>query len=161
MNRPHCATYLFLLLYADASATPDEARGEDQDQDRDRSDDQGHDLPDIDIALGTRLAGGREALARQLLASLGASLDETRREIESALAAEDEEALLDTIHALNGACRYCGVPRMALLVETLETRLRSRGIDGVRPLLPTLEQAMTQVERWQQDSGETPLKGPA
>ncbi|KJZ12371.1 hypothetical protein TW86_12110 [Halomonas sp. S2151] len=134
--------------------------GKDQGQTRDNSDDQGNDLPDIDIALGTRLAGGREALARQLLASLGASLDETRREIEAALAAEDEEALLDSIHALNGACRYCGVPRMALLVETLETRLRSRGIDGVRPLLPNLEQAMTQVERWQQDSGETPLKGP-
>ncbi|MEE3215974.1 MAG: Hpt domain-containing protein, partial [Pseudomonadota bacterium] len=59
-----------------------------------------------------------------------------------------------------GACRYCGVPRMALLVETLETRLRSRGIDDVRPLLPSLQHAMEQVERWQASSGEVPLEAP-
>ncbi|MBY5925524.1 MULTISPECIES: ATP-binding protein [Halomonas] len=118
------------------------------------------DLPDIDIALGARLAGGREPLARQLLATLAASLEQTRQEIQAALEDENEEALLDAIHALNGACRYCGVPRMALLVETLETRLRSRGIDDVRPLLPSLQHAMEQVERWQASSGEVPLEAP-
>ncbi|MDT8894054.1 ATP-binding protein [Halomonas sp. I1] len=99
-------------------------------------------LAEVDLALGTRLAGGREALARQLLDQLIASLETTEAEIRDAAERGDGEAMLDTIHALNGACRYCGVPRLALLVETLETRLRSRGIDAVEPLLPDLYAAM-------------------
>ncbi|CBV42899.1 hybrid sensor histidine kinase/response regulator [Halomonas elongata] len=99
-------------------------------------------LAEVDLALGTRLAGGREALAHQLLDQLIASLDETEANIRDATARGDDEALLNTIHALNGACRYCGVPRLALLVETLETRLRSRGGEAVEPLLPDLYAAM-------------------
>nr|WP_275289136.1 response regulator [Halomonas elongata] len=99
-------------------------------------------LAEVDLALGTRLAGGREALARQLLDQLIASLEDTEVDIRDAAERGDDEALLDAIHALNGACRYCGVPRLALLVETLETRLRSRGINAVEPLLPDLYAAM-------------------
>ncbi|MGQ0333585.1 ATP-binding protein [Halomonas elongata] len=99
-------------------------------------------LAEVDLALGTRLAGGREALAHQLLDQLISSLDETEANIRDATARGDDEALLNTIHALNGACRYCGVPRLALLVETLETRLRSRGGEAVEPLLPDLYAAM-------------------
>ncbi|MDR5860330.1 response regulator [Halomonas eurihalina] len=99
-------------------------------------------LAEVDLALGTRLAGGREQLARQLLDQLIASLEDTETAIRNATARDDDEALLDAIHALNGACRYCGVPRLALLVETLETRLRSRGGNAVAPLLPDLYAAM-------------------
>ncbi|SEM47987.1 hybrid sensor histidine kinase/response regulator [Halomonas caseinilytica] len=102
-------------------------------------------LAEIDLALGTRLAGGREGVARQLLEQLIASLEETEADIRDAAERGDDEALLDAIHGLNGACRYCGVPRLALLVETLETRLRSRGSDAVAPLLPDLYAAMASL----------------
>lgn len=112
-------------------------------------------LPTVDISLGTRVAGGREALARQLIASLAASLDATEQDIDTAIEQCDEEALLDAIHALNGACRYCGVPRLALLAETIETRLRSRGMQETLIMLPDLSRAMEQLRQWQQQhSGE-------
>lgn len=145
--------WLNISLYDDAPAPPSGASqaawSNDQQQDRD----QGEDLPIVDLELGTRVAGGRKALARQLIASLAASLDSTRQEIDAAVAHGDEEALLDSIHALNGACRYCGVPRLALLVETIETRLRSRGIQDTLAMLPDLIVAMQQLQQWQQQHG--------
>ncbi|MCH4561759.1 ATP-binding protein [Halomonas sp. EGI 63088] len=103
----------------------------------------------VDLTLGTRLAGGREPLARELLARLADSLPESKTAIREALEREDDEALLDAIHALNGACRYCGAPRLALIAETLETRLRSRGREGVTPLLDDLFAAMAGLRDWQ------------
>ncbi|WP_136246996.1 hybrid sensor histidine kinase/response regulator [Halomonas borealis] len=118
-------------------------------------------LASVDLALGSQLAGGREALARQLLGQLIDSLDASEADIRRALDDADDEALLDAIHALNGACRYCGVPRLGLLVETLETRLRSRGRAAVTPLLPDLYAAIAALRDWQAahpGSGVTPSK---
>ncbi len=105
-------------------------------------------LPTVDLALGTRLAGGHEAMARELLERLAASLPDSEAAIRQGYAARDDEALLDAIHALNGACRYCGAPRLGLVAETLETRLRSRGREAVTPLLDDLYAAMAELRRW-------------
>ncbi|SDM57880.1 multi-sensor hybrid histidine kinase [Franzmannia pantelleriensis] len=102
----------------------------------------------VDLTLGTQLAAGRESLAWDTLLLLIDSLDTSEAELRSAWQAGDEEAFLDAIHALNGACRYCGVPQLALLAETLETRLRSRGLHGVAPLLDDLYAAMARLADW-------------
>ncbi|MBD3897490.1 response regulator [Halomonas sp. ML-15] len=102
----------------------------------------------VDLALGTQLAAGREALARETLMLLIDSLDASEAALRSAWQAGNEEAFLDAIHALNGACRYCGVPQLALLAETLETRLRSRGLADVAPLLDDLYAAMARLADW-------------
>ncbi|MGM0915154.1 MAG: ATP-binding protein [Pseudomonadota bacterium] len=105
----------------------------------------------VDLTLGTRLAGGREVLARQLLDQLAASLDESEASIRRAHAEQDDEALLDAIHALNGACRYCGAPRLGLLAETMETRLRTRGREAMTPLMEDLFSAMAELRRWRSE----------
>ncbi|APE29697.1 histidine kinase [Halomonas aestuarii] len=102
----------------------------------------------VDLEMGTRLAGGREPLARELLEQLADSLTDSEQAIRKAIGRADDEALLDALHALNGACRYCGTPRLGLLAETLETRLRSRGMPAVAPLLPDLYAAMADLRRW-------------
>ncbi|WP_280554593.1 ATP-binding protein [Halomonas sp. 25-S5] len=103
----------------------------------------------VDLELGARLAGGREPLARELLDKLANSLARSKQAIRDAVERDDEVALLDALHALNGACRYCGTPRLGLLAETLETRLRSRGLCAVVPLLPDLYAAMGELRAWQ------------
>ncbi len=105
-------------------------------------------LPTVDLELGTRLAGGRAALARELLERLTAGLEESEADLRHALAEGDDEALLDGIHALNGACRYCGAPRLGLIAESLETRLRTRGRDAVAPLMKDLFAAMADLRAW-------------
>ncbi|XKH61322.1 response regulator [Halomonas sediminis] len=99
----------------------------------------------VDLALGTRLAGGRQSIAREQLRGLINSLDDTEDAIRHAYAASDAAALLDAVHALNGASRYCGAPELALLVETLETRLRSGSIESAATLLDDLYSAMTRL----------------
>ncbi|MDI4637615.1 MULTISPECIES: ATP-binding protein [Halomonadaceae] len=103
----------------------------------------------VDMQMGARLAGGREDLARKTLTLLLESLDESEASLDAAWQAEDEEALLDAIHRLNGACRYCGVPQLALLAETLETRLRVQGVAAVGSLLKELYAAMGRLRAWQ------------
>ncbi|MCL7941246.1 ATP-binding protein [Halomonas sp. ATCH28] len=103
----------------------------------------------VDLELGVRLAGGREPLARELLETLADSLAHSEQAIRDAIARDDETSLLDALHALNGACRYCGTPRLGLLAETLETRLRSRGMSAVVPQLPDLYAAMGELRAWQ------------
>ncbi|WP_416140353.1 ATP-binding protein [Halomonas sp. HK25] len=107
-------------------------------------------LPTVDLELGARLAGGRASLARELLERLAAGLVENEAALRHALAEGDDEALLDGIHALNGACRYCGAPRLGLIAESLETRLRTRGRDAVTPLMDELFAAMTDLRAWAQ-----------
>ncbi|MEQ6887697.1 ATP-binding protein [Halomonas sp. CS7] len=121
----------------------------------------GQELAVVDLEIGTRLAGGREALARELLEKLADSLPESEQAIRDAIARHDDEALLDALHALNGACRYCGTPRLGLLAETLETRLRSRGQEAVVALLPDLYAAMAELRRWQADQPSSTTKAMA
>ncbi|WP_458526346.1 ATP-binding protein [Onishia taeanensis] len=115
----------------------------------DRHVDADGELAVVDMHMGTRLAGGREELARKTLALLLESLDESEASLQAAWQAEDHEALLDAIHRLNGACRYCGVPQLALLAETLETRLRVQGLAAVESLLKELYAAMSRLRAWQ------------
>ncbi|RCV87336.1 ATP-binding protein [Billgrantia montanilacus] len=102
----------------------------------------------VDLTLGTRLANGSESLALELLDELASSLPSSTRELQAALSTDDTEALLDTVHALNGACRYCGAPELALVAETLETRLRSKGMTDVEPLIDDLFRAMDRLRAW-------------
>jgi len=111
------------------------------------TDDDGE-LPTVDLELGARLAGGRASLARELLERLAAGLAENETALRHALAEGDDEALLDGIHALNGACRYCGAPRLGLIAESLETRLRTRGREAVTPLMDDLFSAMADLRAW-------------
>ncbi|MFO8046255.1 MAG: ATP-binding protein [Halomonas sp.] len=105
-------------------------------------------LPTVDLELGARLAGGRASLARELLERLAAGLAENEATLRHALAEGDDEALLDGIHSLNGACRYCGAPRLGLIAESLETRLRTRGREAVTPLMDDLFAAMADLRTW-------------
>lgn len=105
-------------------------------------------LPAVDLTLGTRLAGGKTSLAKQQLVRLIDSLEEHERQMREAFQADELNELLDWVHGLNGASRYCGAPELALLVETLETRLRTSGLRHVDTLLEELYAAMTRLAQY-------------
>lgn len=103
-------------------------------------------LPIIDLTLGTRLAGGKAHLAKEQLKRLIDSLAESQQQMRSAYDAQDLTTLLDWVHSLNGASRYCGAPELALLVESLETRLRTSGLHNAEELLNALYTAMERLQ---------------
>jgi two-component system sensor histidine kinase BarA len=98
-----------------------------------------------DLALGRKLAGGNAVRARRQLIALIESLGQSEREMYQARRQGDEKALLDAVHCLHGASRYCGAPELALRVESLETQLRTRGMDHADSLLEGLYQAMARL----------------
>ncbi|MDI4660557.1 MULTISPECIES: hybrid sensor histidine kinase/response regulator [Cobetia] len=106
------------------------------------------DLPVVDMALGVEMAGGREALALEMLGLLIESLPESEARIRRAWQARDNEAMIDGVHYLNGACRYCGVPRLALLVEALETRIRVSGLSRLEEDVEALFAAIDSLIQW-------------
>jgi len=84
----------------------------------------GHALRVLDPDEGLRLAAGKPDLAADMLAMLLASLDSDREAIRQAREAKDRTALIEQVHRLNGASRYCGVPQLRAACQRSETLLK-------------------------------------
>ncbi|MCQ8210878.1 hypothetical protein NPS74_24660, partial [Cutibacterium acnes subsp. acnes] len=63
----------------------------------------------LDQEEGLRLAAGKADLADDMLGMLLQSLEGDRRTIREARLAGDRQALIERVHRLHGATRYCGV----------------------------------------------------
>ncbi|RRV06929.1 response regulator [Pseudomonas sp. v388] len=78
----------------------------------------------LDHEEGLRLAAGKADLATDMLAMLLASLDADREAIRTARAAQDIQGLIERVHRLHGATRYCGVPQLRAACQRAETLLK-------------------------------------
>ncbi|MBA1203773.1 response regulator [Pseudomonas capeferrum] len=78
----------------------------------------------LDPEEGLRLAAGKPDLAADMLAMLLASLEEDREAIRVGRETADRNALIERVHRLNGASRYCGVPQLRAACQRSETLLK-------------------------------------
>jgi len=78
----------------------------------------------LDPQEGLRLAAGKPDLAADMLAMLLTTLEDDRRAIQDARNAADTTALLERVHRLHGATRYCGVPQLRAACQRSETLLK-------------------------------------
>ena len=78
----------------------------------------------LDADEGLRLAAGKADLAADMLAMLLASLEADRLSILEARLAKDNAQLIERVHRLNGATRYCGVPQLRAACQRSETLLK-------------------------------------
>ncbi|BBH47617.1 response regulator [Pseudomonas sp. KU43P] len=85
---------------------------------------EGHELLVLDPDEGLRLAAGKPDLAADMLSMLLASLDSDREAIRAARESEDRTVLIEQVHRLNGASRYCGVPQLRAACQRSETMLK-------------------------------------
>jgi two-component system sensor histidine kinase BarA len=79
----------------------------------------------IDINEGLRLAGNKADLADEMLEMLVKSLPKDLEEAEKLFKEENNETLLEKVHYIHGACRYCGAPLLRKSTMELETLLKS------------------------------------
>lgn len=86
----------------------------------------------LDPEEGLRLAAGKADLAADMLAMLLASLAADRQAIRQARDNDDRTALLERVHRLHGATRYCGVPQLRAACQTSETLLKQNDPGGGR-----------------------------
>lgn len=95
-------------------------------------------LAAIDREEGLRLAAGKADLADDLLRMLFQGLPDDHRTISQALEQDQQTALLDRIHKLHGASRYCGVPELRARCQEAETRLK-KGQDSRGAVIAVLD----------------------
>ena len=84
----------------------------------------GDELKVLDAEEGLRLAAGKADLAADMLSMLLASLEADREAIRAAREADDHGTLIEQVHRLNGASRYCGVPQLRAACQRSETLLK-------------------------------------
>ncbi|EKF73932.1 sensor/response regulator hybrid [Alcanivorax hongdengensis A-11-3] len=104
----------------------------------------------VDEALARQRAGGRQALADEMLRMLLASLADDRPAISTAFDQGDQEQLLERVHKLHGATRYCGTPRLEQAARALEEALKT-GADSPSQaaLVTALCDEICALEQWQ------------
>ena len=78
----------------------------------------------LDSEEGLRLAAGKADLAADMLSMLLAGLPADRQAIHQAREAGDRNALIERVHRLHGATRYCGVPQLRAACQRSETLLK-------------------------------------
>ena len=100
----------------------------------------------LDPVEGLRLAAGKADLAADMLAMLLASLQADRDAIRQARDADDHNALIERVHRLHGATRYCGVPQLRAACQRSETLLKQNDPAALASL-DQLEEAMSRLER--------------
>ncbi|TRX75579.1 response regulator [Pseudomonas mangiferae] len=88
----------------------------------------------LDADEGLRLAAGKPDLAADMLNMLLASLDSDREAIRQARDGEDRVALIERVHRLHGATRYCGVPQLRAACQRSETLLKQEDPGAGRAL---------------------------
>ncbi|MNY04484.1 Signal transduction histidine-protein kinase BarA [compost metagenome] len=84
----------------------------------------GHALHVLDSEEGLRLAAGKADLAADMLSMLLASLAADRQAIRLARDAGERNTLIERVHRLHGATRYCGVPQLRAACQRSETLLK-------------------------------------
>jgi len=109
------------------------------------------DAPDrqacVDIGASVKLAGNKADLAEELFAMLTEDLPAERRLIESAYRHADSDQLLETVHKLHGATRYCGVPLLRSAVASVELHIKQDS-PQLEQSFPILLKAIDAVLKW-------------
>ena len=104
----------------------------------------GSELLVLDPDEGLRLAAGKPDLAADMLAMLLASLEADREAIRQARNANDHNALIERVHRLHGATRYCGVPQLRAACQRSETLLK-QDAPNARQALDELDIAIARL----------------
>jgi two-component system sensor histidine kinase BarA len=99
----------------------------------------------LDHHEGLRLAAGKADLAADMLAMLLATLNDDRNAIRKARAAADHTAMIEQVHRLHGATRYCGVPQLRAACLRSETLLK-QGDPTALAALDDLDGAIERLE---------------
>lgn len=111
---------------------------------RNDSPNQGNELLVLDPDEGLRLAAGKADLAADMLAMLLASLEADREAIRAARENHDHNALIERVHRLHGATRYCGVPQLRAACQRSETLLKQQD-PKAHTALEDLERAINRL----------------
>ncbi len=105
----------------------------------------------VDKDEGVRLAGGRKELAEELLDMLLRDLEDNARELRMLHHQQQFVHLLEAVHKLHGATRYCGVPQLRQSCQELEVLLKQT--ESLEESNEAFEELIAEINRllvWQE-----------
>ncbi|WP_165767342.1 response regulator [Parendozoicomonas haliclonae] len=103
----------------------------------------------VDMEEGITLAGGRKALAEELLSMILETLPENRESIAALHQQEHFVELQEVIHKLHGAARYCGVPDLRDACRESEILLKKKKLSELEDSIHVLNQEIDRLLIWQ------------
>lgn len=105
----------------------------------------------VSIQESIQLAAGKADLAEELFSMLLEQMHGDHRRIEEYWQKSDLNGLLECVHKLHGATRYCGVPELRAAANRLETALKCSAPD----IEHQKDQLISAIERLQIWSDQT------
>lgn len=102
-------------------------------------------LPIVDWAVSLQLANNNSDLAEEMHQILLETLPKDRDQINAAHEREDMDLLRQNVHRLNGAVRYCGVPRLRRAIDALETIVKTDNKREIRGAINLLDKEVDSV----------------
>jgi two-component system sensor histidine kinase BarA len=99
-------------------------------------------LPVIDWELAARRCGNQQ-WAQEMVTLLIERLPSDMESIKEAYKALNYTELLHHVHKLHGAIAYCGLPRLNLIIASLETNLKNHIMDSLPSQLDQLDDEVT------------------
>jgi len=110
----------------------------------------------VSVSESIQLAAGKADLAEELFSMLLEQLYPDMRKIRDFWAENDMDSLLDCVHKLHGATRYCGVPELRAAANQLETALKCPDPDTEAHKDHLLD-AMERLQAWSEQTDWQPL----
>jgi len=110
----------------------------------------------VSVSESIQLAAGKADLAEELFSMLLEQLYPDMRKIRDFWAENDMDSLLDCVHKLHGATRYCGVPELRAAANQLETALKCPDPDTGAHKDHLLD-AMERLQAWSEQTDWQPL----
>lgn len=84
-------------------------------------------LPIIDWSQHAQAGGAPDEMSKELLALFIQQLPELEEKLQHAFTSQNPEGLHAVLHRLQGACAYCGLPRLRHMVNNIDHALKQNG----------------------------------
>ncbi|HBS41519.1 MAG TPA: hypothetical protein DEA26_02475 [Oceanospirillales bacterium] len=98
--------------------------------------------------LALQRSSGNLTLATEMFVKLTESLEGEQERIVSLWENESLDELLEAVHRLHGATRYCGVPALSNALEYFETRLKANTSDEFPQAMRRLVEELNNLRSW-------------
>lgn len=106
----------------------------------------------FDAKYSMRLANNKLDLAIDMFSMLLNSLTEDLVEVESLWQSQQQIPLLQQIHKIHGATRYCGTPCLMHTMEQLETGLKNLDLVDCDELYQQAIKSIIRLQKWAQEN---------
>ena len=101
--------------------------------------------PIFNKTIAIELAGGKQALAEELMGMLLERLAEDKALIKQSFNAKDTDQFHHHVHKLHGAACYCGTPKLKQVSHDLETAIKLKDDDQIAALYQDLLDVIDQL----------------